>query len=217
MRHKIARWMYRRGWTIGRHTGGLLHRVHDILRRRSRWYVWGYTAMTLLGRYDTGTWGVPRPRDMWFRKNRFDNKFETTTDYAVVRDTNDGEWSVFDSQNDGFEIIIGWWPHPDSDGRIAYRSLDGRDEIALFRRWLVWDAWIKAEWFGLRRWLYYRALHNTIDPFVPFACRARPGRNSGGYDHWRCQRRPHRTGQHRYNGMAWETFGPVHTTQSEAS
>lgn len=205
MRKQLRRWIYKQGWTNGRHEGGILHRLHDLVARRWTWYDWGHPLMTLTGRYDTGTWGVPRVRDMWFREEHEGRRryWVTTTNYADIRDRNDGEWRIFDSQNDGTEIIIGWWPHPDSDGRIRRDSLSNRREVRLFVRWLIWDGWIKAEWFGLRRWLYYRGLHNAVEPYIPFTCRVTPAPGSGGYSHWHCDLRPRHQGEHRYRNYTW--------------
>lgn len=205
-RNRIRRWMYRHGWTTGRREGSVLHRLHDLVARTRPWYDWGHPLMVLVGRYDSGDWGPPRVRDLWFRKEYVGKhqRFETTRDSAVVRERNDGEWRIFDGQDDGHTIEIGFWPHPDSpNGQIHRTGLDGRGEIQLFARWLIWDGWIKAEWFGLRRWLYYRGLHNAVEPYVPFTCRVVPERGSGGYTHWHCDLRPRHKGDHRYRNYTW--------------
>jgi hypothetical protein len=199
MRQKIARWM--RDHDAGRE-GTVLHRVHDLLAYRRPWYDWGHPLMILVGRYDAGTWGVPRVRDLWFRRER-DGRLVATRDYTQVRGNNDGEWRIFDGRNDGHEIVIGYWPGPGVGGSISRSGIDGRDEIRLFTRWLIWDGWVKAEWFGLRRWLYYRGLHNAVEPYIPFTCRIAPPPGSGGYKHWHCRLRPRHAGDHRYVNYTW--------------
>lgn len=207
MRNKIRRWMYRQGWTNGRREGSVLHRLHDLTARRWTWYDWGHPLMILVGRYSTGTWDTPHVRDMWFRKEYVvggRQRIETTRDYTVVRARNDGEWRIFDGQDDGHTIVIGYWPHPDSpNGQIYRTGLDGRAEIRLFVRWLLWDGWVKAEWCGLRRWLYFRGLHNAVEPYIPFTCRVVPDGTSGGYRHWHCDLRPRHKGDHRYRNYTW--------------
>lgn len=202
MRNKIRRWMYKRGWTTGERTGGLLHRLHDLTARRWRYYDWGHPLMILIGRYDSGDWGMPRVRDLWFRKDT-DGTLVKTRDYTQVRESNDGEWQIFDGQDDGHTIIIGHWPHPDSNGQIYRTGLNGRDEIRLFARWLIWDGWVKAEWFGIRRWLYIQALRNAVEPYIPFTCRVTPEKGAGGYTHWHCDLRPWHKGEHRYRNYTW--------------
>lgn len=193
----------------------LVRRFKAIHTRSFRWYDWGRPVMILIGREDGGSFdGIPRPHDLWFRHEN--GRMVTTRDYTEVRARNDGEWRIFDSQNDGFEIVIGWWPGPDGNGRIQQSGLDGRAEQRLFLRWFVWDGWIKAEWFGLRRWLYYKALHAVVTDKVPFTCQQVPPPNSGGYSHWHCQLRRKHKGDHRYRNYTWSgskvEYAPVDGT-----
>lgn len=61
---------------------------------------------------------------------------------------------VFASQNDGFEL---WFGYPD---RWEWH-IDQR-EVHLLTRFLIWDWWIKSRWLGLRRPIYYKALHSSV-------------------------------------------------------
>lgn len=191
----------------------LIRRINEIRRSRHPWYDWGHRVMILLGREDDGRFdNVPRVRDLWFRHEN--GRLVTTRDYAEVRARNDGEWKVFDSQNDGFEVVIGWWP--DEHGPITRTGLDGRDEQRLFLRWFVWEGWIKAEWCGLRRRLYYRALHAAVHQKIPFACQQVPAPDSGGYSHWHCELRRKHDGPHRYRGCTWNDRERVQFTPKAA-
>ena len=50
--------------------------------------------------------------------------------------------------NDGFELWLGW---PDK-WHVFYKAKHARTLAC----WILW-CWIK-QWFGLRRWIYYKAL-----------------------------------------------------------
>jgi len=92
--------------------------------------------------------------------------------------------------------MFGWY-----GDRITFYGFSRR-ELALFRRWDFWECRVRAEWFGLRRWLYYRGLHGAVYLKKPFTCQAVPPRGSGGYDHWFCELRgKHDT--HRYRAYTW--------------
>jgi hypothetical protein len=182
-------------------TNKFLHRIVVIRSRHYPWWDWGHRVMILVGRDDGGSYDVPRPRDLWFRHDA--GKLITTTDYSVVRKNNDGEWRIFDSQNDGHEVVVGYWPHPNGDGRIQQSGLDGRAEQRLFLRWFVWDGWIKADWFGFRRWLYYKALSAAVQHKIPFTCQQVPPPSSGGYSHWHCELRRKHHGDHRFRNYTW--------------
>ena len=189
-------------------------RIKHIRSQNYRWYQWGPRVMILVGREGCGTYDVPRPRDMWFRHEN--GRIRTTYDYSDVRALNDGEWRVFDSQNDGFEIVIGYWPHPDGIRSIQRSGLDGRTEQRLFLRWFVWDGLIVAEWFGLRRWLYYKGLHATVNAKIPFTCQAVPPRGSGGYDHWHCELKRKHKGEHRFRNCTWSAGRVAHSPKAGA-
>ena len=196
-----ARWMYRRGWTQGRLEGSVRHRLHDLLRDRRPWYDWGHPLMTILGRYDTGTWGVPRVRDLYYLHDSIGPIVTTTTDWRQVRGPHQAEWKVLDCQDDGFTYTIRW-----VDSNHPVYGIDRR-EVRLLLRWLLWDKLVVAEWFGVRRWAYYRGLHRAVEAKVPFTCQAVPPRDSGGYSHWHCDRPRRHDGEHRYRNYTWPPEG----------
>lgn len=157
---------------------------------------WGHRLMALVGRDDTGSWGVPRVRDLYFREVHEKGGRElgipgrsltivTRDGWEAWQGVRRGEetWRAFDCQNDGHTIRVGYLG---SDGRLHDSGIDGRRELAMFRRWLLWDGWVKAEWFGLRRWLYFKGLHAAVNRKYPFTCQVTPPHGSGGYDHWYC-------------------------------
>lgn len=187
--------------------GGIAHRIVTAFASRYRWYDWGHRVMVLVGRWDgTGTYNVPRGRDLWYWE---DGKLRTTYDYAEVRAHPEREWKIFDVQNEGFEVKLGYW-----GDRIAFYGFD-RAELRLFRRWDFWECRARGEWFGLRRWLYYRALHHAVHLKRPFACNQIPGAGTGGYSHWHCQERGRHT-THRFNNYTWTdgkvSYDPRETT-----
>jgi hypothetical protein len=211
LRYRLAREMRVRKW---HHTdGGVRSRIVSVVGDRHPWWDWGHHVMALTGRYDAGNWSPPRVRDMWFRMDYeygdgrkakpTRSRIVTTNDYSEVRARNDGEWRIFDSQDDGHTIVIGYWPHPDDKGNIHRTGLDGRAEQRLFLRWMLWEGLVKAEWFGLRRWLYYRALHAAVERKIPFRCQVTPPPGSGGYRHWHCDRKKRHTGDHRFVNYTW--------------
>jgi hypothetical protein len=221
---RIASALRHRAWNDIHNEGTWRNRVYSAFSDRRSWWDWGHPLMALSGRPFCGSWDVPRGRDLWFRypdhhgnpawlathpEVKLRCGLLTTTDYATVRDTNDGEWRIFDWQDDGYTIRIGYWPAPDGDGRIHDSGIDGRREIRLFLRWLVWDGLGKAEWFGLRRWAYYKALNQVVHDRKPFTCQQVPARDSGGYQHWHCQLRRRHTGPHRFRAMVWADGGRV--------
>lgn len=176
--------------------GGLLHRVLTIRVDRRRWWDWGHMLMTLVGQYRTGSYDVPRGRDMWWRTGDNDGTLTKTYRYADVRDRPDADWRVFDVQDEGGSVMLGWW-----GDRITFYGLDRR-ELAMFRRWDFWECRVRGEWFGVRRWLYLKGLHAAVHQRIPFTCQQTPPRGSGGYDHWHCEIRG-KHDEHRYRNYTW--------------
>ncbi len=82
-----------------------------------------------------------------------------------------------------------------------YRVVNGKFECKL-----------RGEWFGVRRWLYFKALHAHVERKIPFTCQVTPDRGSGGYDHWHCQLKRRHEGKHRFNMYTWigSGFGVEH-------
>lgn len=62
---------------------------------------------------------------------------------------------VIASNNDGFELWFGtahkWYHH--------MRSAD----VHILLRYIIWEWFAKARWFGLRRPIYYWALHRHVE------------------------------------------------------
>ena len=61
--------------------------------------------------------------------------------------------------DDGFVVMFGYcheWKW----------SMSFRDALR-FALWMVFRVWAVEQWFGLRRWIYYRALHETVKPYYP--------------------------------------------------
>lgn len=58
--------------------------------------------------------------------------------------------------NDGFELWLGY-----RKGRwnVFYRDNHAR-RLAWF---IIWDWWIKSTWFGLKRKIWYQALHYRVE------------------------------------------------------
>lgn len=183
---------------------------------------WGHRLMALTGRNDTGSWGPPRGRDLYIRDewvytddhSKGEHQRHITRHAMTAWDgVKRGEsWRTFDWQDDGMTLRVGWLG---DDGRLHDSGIDGRAELRLFRRWFLWDSWAKAEWFGLRRWLYYKGLSHAVDHRVPFTCGLTPPSGSGGYSHWHCDvrrpllailsgRRTQHDGPHRFNNYRWD-------------
>lgn len=223
---RLERWLRERDRKAGRYDRTL--RLRDLLGVHGP-RDWGHRLMTLVGRADCGSWGVPRGRDLYLRNEwtyplragltAADAKAQAVRHRQVTRDAMtawDGakrgeEWRTFDWQDDGTTLRIG---SLGDDGRIHDSGIQGREELRLFRRWLLWDSWAKAEWFGLRPWLYYRGLHRAVDHREWLSCGLTPPRGSGGYSHWHCTlrrplwfiltgRRTQHPGPHRFLNYTW--------------
>lgn len=74
----------------------------------------------------------------------------------IIRvDESSADTQVIASNNDGFELWFGWgdrWTH----------HMRQEEVRALFWR-LLWEWYAKARWFGLRRPIYYWALHREVE------------------------------------------------------
>jgi hypothetical protein len=73
----------------------------------------------------------------------------------VPRETEDAE--VIASLNDGFEL---WFGTPNK-----WHHHMRAEDVRLLFKYLVWDWYVKARWLGLRRPIYYWALHRHVDRF----------------------------------------------------
>ena len=221
--HRLWRKMYDRGWTRVEMDDTLRSRIAHAMGDWRRWYDWGHPVMWLVGRNDSGNSGVPRGRDMWWIPVQYVEgvaaslvaDFEqlygcyVTRNYADVRATSpDIDWRIYDLQDDGNTVKIGLWPNqPEHQGRIqslpSWHNLGRKCEMRLFLRWYLWEHKTKAQWFGLRRWVYYKALHWAVNAHSPFACGVVPEKGSGGYSHWHCDQRKLHRGPHRYRNYIW--------------
>lgn len=65
---------------------------------------------------------------------------------------------VYCTLNDGFELFMGY-PN-------EWRWHIQRDEAHRLAWFILWTWWAKGEWFGLRRWAYYRGLHAHVSRFT---------------------------------------------------
>ena len=181
--------------------GGIAYRLLTTAGDHHHWYDWGHRLMVLVGDYRTGSYEAPRGRDLWYRfadENEARGQIITTHDYADVRATEgqDVSWRIFDVQDEGGTVKLGFWGE-----RITHYGLSRR-ELALFRRWDFWECRARGEWFGLRRWLYYKGLHAAVHLKKPFACNIVPPRGSGGYSHWHCEVRG-KHNVHRFGNYTW--------------
>lgn len=90
-----------------------------------------------------------------------------------------GVHRVFSLQNDGFDVGIGY---PDQ-----WHVIMSSRTIRLFVRW--WLRQVAADWFGLRSWLWYTALHRCtsgrwkFDPYRAARRRKKIVRPSS-HDEW---------------------------------
>lgn len=99
--------------------------------------------MNLVG---SDVWGdgegkPPQPRTMYHRAGK-----------EVPRTDRDA--MLVAANNDGFELWFGY------EDRWTWHM--GQRDVRLLTRYLIWDWYAKSRWFGLRRPLYYWALHRHL-------------------------------------------------------
>lgn len=224
---RAASVMRSRGWADSGMDDTIRSRVARAVGDWYYWWDWGHPVMWLVGRYDTGSAGVPRGRDLWWIPTDYvedrlagslvadcEQKYGCyiTTEYRVVRSSiAEIDWRIYDLQDDGRTVKVGLWPnHPDHGGRI--QGLPWQElKVDLFLWWYIWQHKGRAQWFGLRRWAYYKALHAAVERKVPFTCQQAPPPNSGGYSHWHCELKRKHVGDHRFRAMTWGTGKVVHS------
>jgi len=201
-------------------------RLIDVIGEHRPWWDWGHRLMALSGTYRGGSSEPPRARDLYMRvgwARREDNhhaiegseneRVETTHAMTAWEGVKRGEeWRTFDWQDDGHTLRVGWL---NDEGRITDSAIGAsQGEMARFRRWFIWESWVKASWCGLRPWLYYRGLHAAVEERRPLTCQLTPPRGSGGYSHWHCGirrpllaillgRRQQHPGPHRFKNYTW--------------
>lgn len=217
--------MYDQGWTKSSMDDTIRSRIAHAFGDWKHWYDWGNPVMWLVGRYDTGSAGTPRGRDLWWIPTEYvedrlalslvadcEQRYGCyiTTEYTVVRSSAaEIDWRIYDLQDEGRTVKVGLWPNqPEHKGRmqpLPWQEL----KVDLFMWWFLWEHKAKAQWLGLRHWMYYKALHAAVHQKVPFTCQQIPPKNSGGYSHWYCERKRKHAGEHRYRAYTWPTGGDV--------
>lgn len=227
LRRRLWRKMYDAGWTRVGMDDTLRSRVAHAVNEQKHWYDWGHPVMWLVGRYHCGNTEPPRGRDLWWIPKEYvegvaaslvadyEQRFGcyVTRRYEDVRATSpDIEWRIYDLQDDGRTVKIGVWPHaPEHDGRVqpmpTWHTMDAKREMRLFLWWYLWEHKGKAQWFGLRPWAYYKALHAVVNDKRPFSCQRTPDKGAGGYSHWHCQLRKRHKGEHRFRNYTWGGSG----------
>lgn len=227
--HRVWSALYDQGWTHSRYDDTLRSRVTHAVGDWRQWYDWGHAVMWLTGRYDGGSAGVPRGRDMWWIPVDYvegaheqllaavcEVKYGCyiTRDFSLVRQTMSVDWRIFDLQDDGRTVKIALYPcRPEHDGRLqplpSWHGLGADKEMRLLLWWYLVQHKAKAQWFGLRPWAYYKALHAAVAGKVPFTCQQIPPKGSGGYSHWHCRRPKRHRGPHRFNNYQWLPSGAV--------
>lgn len=230
LRHRAWRLMYDRGWTTSKMDDTLRSRIAHAVQEWRKWYDWGHPVMWLVGRYDGGNSGPPRGRDLWWIPTEYvedrlagslvadcEQRYGCyiTTEYTVVRSSAaEIDWRIYDLQDEGHTVKVGLWPNrPEHDGRI--QPLPWQElKVDLFLWWYVWRHLGGAQWFGLRRWAYYKALHAAVADRKPFSCQQTPP--TGGYSHWHCQLKRKHSGEHRFRNYTWTSgrvqHSPAHLT-----
>lgn len=118
----------------------------DLLRER-----WSAAIDRLLGDVSTGTGGPPND---WARSPKYpSSRHGMSTGHT---------WFAARFDNDGFDLSIDTKYDDDKRSRIVLcmAAVDFR-RIAL---WYLWR-WGWGEWFGLRRWLFYKRLHRKVSRY----------------------------------------------------
>lgn len=137
--------------------GSLRHRLFGSSRSD-----WSGLVMNLVGRGSHGEYTIPRGRDLYYHEllggKGGRHGFAWTHDVGLVLKSPNLDWYHFAIENDGFELRMGYY-----DGRFYYLT---RPEQKLFLRWYLVEHKLRGEWFGLRRWVYYKALHRHVANFT---------------------------------------------------
>lgn len=204
------------GWYKTEYDNKIRGRIHHIFLRNHGhpWYDWGHRVMILVGTCIAGNYNDPTPPTWWYKhgppKSMFRTKYprhplstyQIVTTYDEFRKLTTGlnddelyEWHAIGINCDD-ELQLGhqYW------GGTFYGLQEC--DVALLRRYL--RMWNRMNWFGLRSWIYDQALHACVHVKKPFSCKQLPPKDSGGYDHWYCQRSRRHHGMHRYNSYLWE-------------
>lgn len=121
-------------------------RRERLRRRREKFIAWLLTDTTVGGESVPNSWSSLqiRPKnDNWDGATRYDVRFV----------------------DDSFGLMA--WKGADEDftADSAYMCMNVRADV--FRRialWYLWR-WAVGEWFGLRRWLYYKRLFRRLNSY----------------------------------------------------
>jgi len=100
--------------------------------------------MRVVGTEWCGSDTVPHSRTLYYA--------DDGSGHEVERGSRDAY--VIASNNDGFEL---WFGTPQN----WYHHMNQR-EVRLLTKYLLWDWYVKARWLGLRRPIYYWALHKHL-------------------------------------------------------
>ncbi len=91
------------------------------------------------------TAGGASPPGDWLR-HRFGEIDDDGKPMFIANTSNDG-FEIWIAYGDGGKWLVHFWDH-------AARDL---------AKWILWDWWAKATWFGLKRKIWYWALHESIE------------------------------------------------------
>lgn len=197
---RVARYLRRRG--LNQAPGHTLRaRLYRCFADARGWWDWGAYLMSLTGTDFCGSYAPPSPRSIYYQYENGKLVWTKSYERPLNPEAND-YWHFIGVQDDG-RVLRPGNIYSDNRESINY-GLDPRT-TRLLTRYILWDYWTKARWFGLRPWLYYKGLHRKVDMRIPFRCNERPRPNSGAYSHWACSLKRRHRGQHAIGAHRWET------------
>lgn len=195
IRRTLWRTMQSFGWHKAEHDNHLRGRTYHVALRRFPWWDWGHPTMIATGTCVGGNYQPPHPSSLWYRfEGRNLRVLHSYAEYRKAVEGAEDDWHWIGCNQDG-ELTLGYY---ESGG---FYGLSQSEQRLLLRYMLRWRL---ADWFGLRSWLYCKALHSAVHQRIPFRCQATPPKGSGGYDHWHCQEPKRHAGPHRFNNYEWD-------------
>jgi len=88
-------------------------------------------------------------------------------DHAAFRWDREGDkYRVAAWANDAFDLYVGW--------ADSWETSIRRPIALRLAFWILWR-WVWAEWFGLRRLLFYWDLDRRVRPYLSGSCQSGPG------------------------------------------
>lgn len=97
---------------------------------------------------------IPEPRSLYaIQPPGGPARFESGPDAKYDRDRD--LVHVFTTNNDGFELWLGY-----PDQWLFHCSRRQARRLAWF---ILWTWMVRTDWFGVRRWAYYKALHSVVE------------------------------------------------------